>query len=439
MASENNNKKNVYASNEVMVLEKKTFRLHLISQIFTGIAFGILLLQEVILKKSLLATDFEVTILIFLGSSAFLFSIYGSEIINRSNNQPRMIIIMAVFSRMFLLIIPFFESPSFFIFCLAAMSYVDSLLKPTWNTVFKHNYTAERRSLLYSYASSVYTISVLIVGTLFGYLLDINYKVYKFMFPVAAVFEIISYIFLAKLVKLGKSFYPDSGVLFTGKIDFKLFKDILILPIRNMMRIFRENKPFFRFESFFFLYGVAFMISSPAVPIFLVENLKLDYSPISIAKGMVFYTSTILFTPLMGKMHGSGNPTKFCGYLFLALVLYPLMMISIKIFGVNMNLIGADTLLYITYFYFGIMMSGITLSWNLSSIFYAPHSEVANYQAVHITLTGVRGLFAPFIGYFILRIFSVEATFIVSSLFFLTGGILMLRESRNSQCDLPVK
>ncbi|MBK8981875.1 MAG: hypothetical protein IPM38_06015 [Ignavibacteria bacterium] len=422
-----------------MILEKKTFRLHLISQLFTGIAFGILLLQEVILKKSLLATDFEVTILIFLTSSAFLFSIYGSEIINRSNNQPRTIIIMAVFSRMFLLIIPFFESPSFFIFCIAAMSYVDSLLKPTWNTVFKHNYTAERRSILYSYASSVYTIAILIVGTLFGYLLDINYKVYKIMFPVAALFEIISYIFLAKLINLGKSFYPYSGDLFTGKIDFKLFKDILILPIRNMMRIFRENKPFFRFESFFFLYGVAFMIASPAVPIFLVENLKLDYSPISIAKGMVFYTSTILFTPLMGKMHGSGNPTKFCGYLFLALILYPLMLISINIFGVNMNLIGTDTLLYITYFYFGIMMSGITLSWNLSSIFYAPHSEVSNYQAVHITLTGVRGLFAPFIGYFILRIFSVEATFIVSSLFFLTGGILMLRESRKSQCDLTFK
>jgi len=439
LASENKSGKGIYASNEFMVLEKKTFRLHLISQLFTGIAIGILLLQEIILKKSLHATDFEVTILIFLASSAFLFSIYGSEIINRSNNQPRTIVIMAVFSRMFLLIIPFFESPWFFIFCLAAMSYVDSLLKPTWNTVFKHNYTPERRSVLYSYASSVYTIAVLIVGTLFGYLLDIDYKVYKIMFPVAALFEIISYIFLAKLIKLGKSFYPYSGDLFTGKIDFKLFKDILILPIRNMMRIFRENKPFFRFESFFFLYGVAFMIASPAVPIFLVENLKLDYSPISIAKGMVFYTSTILFTPLMGKMHGSGNPTKFCGYLFLALVLYPLMLISINVFGVNMNLIGTDTLLYITYFYFGIMMSGITLSWNLSSIFYAPHSEVSNYQAVHITLTGVRGLFAPFIGYIILKIFSVEATFIVSSLFFLTGGILMLRESRNSQCDLPSK
>ena len=84
-----------------MQLENKTFRLHIISQLFTGIAFGILMLQEVILKKSLNATDFEVTILIFLTSSAFLFSIYGSEIINRSNNQARTIIIMAVITCIF--------------------------------------------------------------------------------------------------------------------------------------------------------------------------------------------------------------------------------------------------------------------------------------------------------------------------------------------------
>ncbi|MBS1516645.1 MAG: hypothetical protein JSS91_01005 [Bacteroidetes bacterium] len=388
------------------------------------------MLQEVILKKSLKATDLEVTVLIFLTSSAFLFSIYGSEIINRSNNQARTIILMALFSRMFLLIIPLYESPAFFVFCIAAMSYVDSLIKPSWNTVYKHNYTDERRSILYSYASSLYTIAILITGTLLGYVLDMNYKLYKILFPVAAVFDILSYVNLSKLISAGKSTYPFSEFLFSGRIDPKLIKDILILPVRNMLRIFRENKPFFRFEIFFFLYGVAFMIASPAVPIFLVDTLKLDYAPISVAKGLVFYTATILFTPMMGRIHGSGNPTRFCGYLFLSLILYPLLLISIKIFGVDMQIISTDVLLYITFFFFGILMSGITMSWNLSSIYYAPHMEVANYQAVHITLTGVRGLFAPFIGYIILKVFSIEATFLVSSFFFLLGGIMMLRESR---------
>ncbi len=424
------NKSNALLYAEVKTIEKNTFRLHLIAQVFTGMAFGILMLQDVILKKSLLASDFQVTLLIFLTSSAFLFSIYGPEIINRSNNQSRMIIFMAVFSRFFLLIIPLFETPVFFIFCIAAMSYTDSLIKPAWNAVFKHNYTRERRSSLYSYASSLYTIVTLLVTTLLGYLLDIDFRLYKILFPVAGLFDILAYINLAKMISIGKLNEHNSDNKFTGKISFGLFKDILILPVRNLLRIFRDNKPFSRFEIYFFLYGMAFMIASPAVPIFMVQTLHLDYSSISVARGLVFYTATILFTPIMGRLHGTGNPTRFCGYLFLALILYPLLMLSIKYLGVDRNIVSPDTLLYITFFFFGVFMSGITISWNLSSIYYAPSMEVANYQAVHITLTGVRGVFAPFIGYLILKLVSIEATFIVSSMFFLFAGVMMLRESR---------
>lgn len=388
------------------------------------------MLQDIILKKSLEASDFQVTMLILLTSSAFLFSIYGTEIINRSNNQARTIIVMGIFSRFFLLIIPLFEAPNFFIFCIAAMSYTDSLIKPSWNTVFKHNYSEEKRSMLYSYASSLYTIVILIFTTLLGYMLDLDYKLYKVFFPLAGIFDIIAYFNLAKMIKLGKSGDDFHSIKFKGKISGRLLKDILILPVRNLFRIFNENKPFFRFECYFFLYGMAFMISSVAVPIFLVQNLELDYAPISIAKGLVFYTATILFTPLMGRIHGSGNPTKLCGYLFLSLIFYPLMMLATEYFGASLHLLSTETLLYVTYFFFGISMSGVTLSWNLSSIYYAPHSQVANYQAVHITLTGVRGSFAPYIGYLLLRFISIEFTFLVSSLLFLFAGLMMLKESR---------
>jgi hypothetical protein len=276
-----------------------------------------------------------------------------------------MIIFMAVFSRFFLLIIPLFETPVFFIFCIAAMSYTDSLIKPAWNAVFKHNYTRERRSSLYSYASSLYTIVTLLVTTLLGYLLDIDFRLYKILFPVAGLFDIMAYINLAKMISIGKLNEHNSDNKFTGKISFGLFKDILILPVRNLLRIFRDNKPFSRFEIYFFLYGMAFMIASPAVPIFMVQTLHLDYSSISVARGLVFYTATILFTPIMGRLHGTGNPTRFCGYLFLALILYPLLMLSIKYLGVDRNIVSPDTLLYITFFFFGVFMSGITISWNL--------------------------------------------------------------------------
>jgi hypothetical protein len=85
---------------------------------------------------------------------------------------------------------------------------------------------------------------------------------------------------------------------------------------------------------------------------------------------------------------------------------------------------------YACFFIFGIGMSGITISWALGSIFYAPEYEVSNYQAVHVTLTGVRGLFAPLVGYLIIRIFSIEINLVISALLFALAGLMMIKESR---------
>ncbi|MFC2092913.1 MFS transporter [Bacteroidota bacterium] len=414
----------------IQSLEKRTFTLHLISQFFHGIAFGTLLLQDIILKKSLFASDFEITLLVFLTSSAFLFSIYGVEMINRSNNPAKTIIIMAATSKVFLLFVPFFEDAVFFIFCIAIMSYIDSMIRPTWNAVYKHNYTEENRSKLYSYSSSMYTIVLLIVITIFGQLLDVDYKVYKIFYPLAGITDFVSLYILAKLVSTGNNGYLKKIKFFSSSISFRLIKDVLMLPVRNLMRIFKDNKSFFRFERNFFFYGMALMIASPAIPIYLVQELKFDYSPISIAKGLAFHVAMIIFTPLMGRMHGSGKPAKFCGYIFSSLVLYPVLLIFIKYLDNGFLFISNDMMLFITFFIFGISMSGVILSWNLSSIYYAPAAEVSNYQAIHITLTGIRGIFSPFIGFAIMKLFSISVTFVVSALLFLFAGIMMFLESR---------
>jgi len=416
----------------ILSLEKRTFTLHLISQFFHGIAFGTLLLQDIILKKSLFASDFEITLLIFLTSSAFLFSIYGVEMINRSNNPAMTIIIMAAASKIFLLFIPLFEDAGFFIFCIAVMSYIDSMIRPTWNAVYKHNYTEEKRSKLYSYASSLFTIVLLVIITLFGQLLDVDYKVYKIFYPLAGITDFVSLFILAKLVSTSNVDYLKKVKNFSANISFKLIKDVLILPVRNLMRIFKVNKPFFRFERNFFFYGMAIMIASPAIPIYLVRELNFDYSPISIAKGLAFHVAMIIFTPLMGRMHGSGKPAKFCGYVFSSLVLFPVLLVLIKYLDNGFLFLSNDMILFITFFVFGISMSGVILSWNLSSIYYAPVAEVSNYQAVHITLTGIRGIFSPFIGFALMELFSIRVTFIVSALLFLFAGIMMFFESRRN-------
>ncbi len=411
-------------------LEKKTFTLHIISQVFNGIAIGIILLQDVILKKTLGGSDFEVMILTLLVSSSFLFSIYGSELVNRSRSRARTILMIGIAAKSFLIILPLFENPVYYIVCIALGAYLDSLLLSIWNIVFKHNYTQVNRSRLYSYATSVQTLFVLIVSTASGYFLDLNGNLYKVLFPIAGVLGIVVYYSLAKMVTLSMDDYQGRTITVKTKYSARLLKDIAILPIRNTLRIFRENRPFLRFEAYFFLYGMAFMVLSPVLPIYLVDNLKMNYAPISMAKGLIFHSALILFTPLMGRYHGIGNPTKFCGYVFSILALFPLMMISAGYLSSAGIIPDMNITVYISFFVFGFAMSGVTIAWALSSIFYAPQNEVSNYQAVHITLTGVRGIFSPALGYAVMRLLEIEYTFYLSSFLFLLGGFMMYRESR---------
>lgn len=418
-------------SHDISSIEKKTFVLHLVSQLFNGIALGILLLQDVILKKTLRATDFEVMMLVFLTSTAFLISIYGTEIVNRSHNRSKTIIILGFLGKLFLVLLPLTENPVYFILCISVTAYMDSALLSSWNIVFKHNYSDQNRSKYFSYATTISTIAILITATSFGYLLDLNPKIFKLFFPLSGVLGMLVYYNLSRMISYSMDDYiVNDSLSQRTTFNFKLFLDIIILPIRNVFRIIKENKAFFRFEVYFFLYGMAFLVILPSVPIYLVDTLQLTYAPISAAKGLAFHSALIMFTPLMGKYHGSKDPTKFCGYVFVILVFYPLLLLSINhIHFLNLTL-SKEVMLYITYFVFGIGMSGIGISWSLSTIYFAPKNEVSNYQAVHITLTGIRGFIAPILGYAIMKIFTIEYTFMLSALLFLAGGLLMFRESR---------
>jgi len=83
-------------------LEKKTFVLHLISQFFNGLALGIILLQDIILKKTLGGSNFDVMLLMVLTHSSNLVSMYGSEIVNRSYNRAKSIITLVSREMLFL-------------------------------------------------------------------------------------------------------------------------------------------------------------------------------------------------------------------------------------------------------------------------------------------------------------------------------------------------
>ena len=78
----------------------------------------------------------------------------------------------------------------------------------------------------------------------------------------------------------------------------------------------------------------------------------------------------------------------------------------------------------------GIAMAGIYVSWNIGSIYFAGPEEAPMFQSVHVTLTGVRAIFGPLIGFIVMKVFNYQAVFILAAFTFVTAAIFSLKLGR---------
>lgn len=66
--------------------------------------------------------------------------------------------------------------------------------------------------------------------------------------------------------------------------------------------------------------------------------------------------------------------------------------------------------LYIASMFFGIALAGARVNWSLWVTKFAPLDQESNYMSIHGFLTGVRGLGAPFMGFYLIQVFSIQDT-----------------------------
>ncbi|MCK4696400.1 MAG: hypothetical protein KAT74_11580, partial [Candidatus Cloacimonetes bacterium] len=167
--------------------------------------------------------------------------------------------------------------------------------------------------------------------------------------------------------------------------------------------------------------GVSFMILLPAIPKYLVEYLQMNYTHTFLAKGIISQIGILFLAPFAGKIYDRKNPALFTTLIFLIISFYPFtLLISSLFIGYSF----VNYIVYLAFFIFGIAMSGLIISWNISSIYFAGKEDVSMYQGVHVTLTGVRGLFAPFLGLLIMKTLGIRALFCTAMFLFLLASTL---------------
>ncbi len=399
--------------------EKKAFKLHLISAILGGISVGVIINHEYIAVNGLNASQWQITALTMLWPISNILSVFINHWIDSRGRYDRAILVIGVLSRLPVALMFFSSNVNVMLILLLFFFASNSVLIPAQNAIMKHRYRSSNRARLFGWWSSVLTLFSLPMAMFVGALLDLDFQYYRILFVVEALFGAGQAVFLSIMARGMKAGVSEKS---TGK-GIAHF-------LGSLWAVFRRDKEFAYFETFFFLYGIAFLMILPVIPFFATDRLGLDYEQYAMAKGVIGQMGVLFLSPLMGVRLERLHPFRFTGIICLVLALYPLSMA----FGNWIPELGTF-FFYFAFVIFSVGMAGVRISWSISSMHFAPHGQEATYQGLHITLTALRASFAPILGSVLLHYFGYSEAFLVSTGIFIIAGILFLARYRKRRAE----
>jgi len=420
--------------------EHRFLRLHLLSSLFSGVVYGAMNLADVTLAKTLAGGAFQLTVFNVLIGVSYLGSLFFVGMM-RGRPKALFILLFAAAGRLGFWLLPLSSRPGWFTFVLGLAWFCHALILVAQVSIVQRAYPAEHRNTLFGISISIMTAMNLATSVALGWLLEWNEQAYAIYYGIAGTAGFAGAVLLARLDRLidrpaageapseGKPEIParaDAGSPLyrpMGQPGVGAAMRSMRASVALVARILRDDGRYRRFQVHFFLYGIAFLSMTPVVPLFLVHDLQLDYGQIGLAKGLMGQAGQILFPPLLGRMmHGQG-PVRFSGRMFALLSLHTLLLVAAGLVPPGARI----PVTYVAFALFGVSMAGVNLAWHMSSLHFSGRDDPSAYQAVHTVLTGVRGSFAPLIGYAFMAGGSRLAAFAFSTLLLLIAALGMGR------------
>ncbi len=403
--------------------EKTAFFYHLLAELSIAVFWGVNTLLGELAKKTLGASDFQAMALLQAIAPAMLLSVLWAVAMQGKKRVRRYLLLAGFLGRLPYALIFWADTPAQLLVIVYFCSLFHGIITPAMNGIFQANYRPEKRGLLVGLAFSSGTIVMMLSCRLAGHFLDQNDASYGLIFVVAAVFATLSCVFLARIPEHGLK--PPKETL-VGKTKVTNPVATIGAIAKLTAKILRDDPKFAAFERNFFIYGSGLWIMFTMHPIYLVENLNLSYSSISTAKALVGFAPAIILPPLYGLLLDRVKPFRFSTIVMSPVALFPLLLLAAA--GQPPTLMLA--LVYAAFLAHGIGQTGVNLMWQLGSLHFAKTGNAYIYQGIHVSITGIRGILVPPLGYAIKILFGIQALFCFCSALIILAVVLMYKEAR---------
>ncbi|MCK5856748.1 MAG: hypothetical protein KAG64_04620 [Bacteroidales bacterium] len=408
------------------------FKIHILFSVIQGVIMGVFALNEFVFIKDMLGTKMQLSYLLQLSVILMLFSVFVNEFLRRIADKKKMLIWASIITHIPLFGIAFFPSSElayqafpyyhyiflgiFFFFYLNLI-----LVLPIINQMLKGAYEHANFGRLYSYASSINKTVLMFVTFGFGFLLDIDNYAFVYIYPILAILGIISIVLLAKIK------VPQEDVVIKRGFVAASFNSL-----REMKSILVNNQPYRQFEIGFMFYGFAWMITASIIAIYFNDALEMNHATYGFYKNG-YNVLAILLLPYFGKVLGKIDPRKFAAITFASLLFYLLFMALTEHFPFSFQLGSIEVfgMLLIAYLFYGVFAATMALLWFIGSAYFCKKEEAAQYQAVHLSLTGFRAIISFQLGVIFYQLWGFSVTFGIAILSLAIGVLYMIWSYRN--------
>jgi hypothetical protein len=339
----------------------------------------------VILYKDLHISALQVTAIVAMKPVSALFASYWSVSIHHRQDRLVSNIVYANILRFLpFLFIPWVDSAWFIIISFGLYMTLSKGVTPAWMEMFNLNLKGDSREKTFAYIQALDYLGGALMPFIIGWVLDRQEQSWRWLFPLTAIFGIISTYFLWRIPP--KTLTTPQTL---GPQQTLSFKEGLIKPWTDGWDLIKKRPDFAKFQIAFMLGGAGLMMMMAAQPIFFVDNLRLSYKEIAFAmtlcKGIAVAASSPMWVRLFGKL----NIFHFTAYVTALCAVFPFILICAQY-----NLV----FLYLAYLVYGLMQGGSELSWNMSGPVFAKDKDSSVFSRTNVLAGGVRGCIIPLLG-----------------------------------------
>lgn len=253
----------------------------------------------------------------------------------------------------------------------------------TRTAVWGANYPRADRARIAGKMATVQSAALSFVGILLGTAMDWNEKSFHWLFPLCAAIGVFGNTIYRRVRLRGQRRLARAER--SGRIE-----DRPTLNPMSVTRVLRADPLYRRFMLWMFIFGLGNLMLSAPLAIVLNDGFHVSYITGILITSAIPTALMPISIPLWSRLLNRCHVVEFRAKHAWSFVTVS----CLQFLGAGLHSLP---LFFIASVAMGIAFGGGVLAWNLGHHDFAPPHRDGQYMGVHVTLTGLRGLLAPFL------------------------------------------